>query len=77
VHFHLTVLNGTVFLTSQCHHGVMRRTKSQKLSDKDLLSQVKKAMGKPRIANSIRKSDPDETRTSPARRNVSKFRKAK
>jgi hypothetical protein len=77
VHLRLTVLNGTVFLTSQCHHGVMRRTKSQKLSDKDLLSQVKKAMGKPRIVQSIRQSDPDETRISPARRSVSKFRKAK
>ena len=77
MHLRLTVLNGTVFLTSQCHHGVMRRTKSQKLSDKDLLSQVKKAMGKPRIAKSIRQSDSDETRTSPARRNVSKFPKAK
>jgi hypothetical protein len=55
----------------------MRRTKSQKLSDKDLLSQVKKAMGKPRIAKSIRKSDPDEAATSPDRRSVSKFRTAK
>jgi hypothetical protein len=77
VHLRLTVLNGTVFLTSQCHHGVMRRTKSQKLSDKDLLSQVKKAMGKPRIAKSIRMSDPDEAATSPDRRSVSKFRTAK
>jgi hypothetical protein len=37
--------------------GGMRRKKSEKLSDKALLSQVKKAMGKPRIAKSIRKSN--------------------
>jgi len=57
--------------------GAMRRRKSEKLSDKDLLSQVKKALGKPRIAKSIRKGDSDETVTSPHRRSVPKVRKAK
>jgi hypothetical protein len=55
----------------------MRRRKSEKLSDKDLLSQVRKALGKPRIVKSIRKGDFDEPATSPDRRSVPKVRKAK
>ena len=41
----------------------MRRRKSKKQSDKDLLSQVKKALGKPRIAKSIRKTNSNEIKT--------------
>jgi hypothetical protein len=38
----------------------MRRRKSKKQSDQDLLSQVKKDLGKPRVAKSIRKSNSSE-----------------
>jgi hypothetical protein len=53
----------------------MRRKKSEKLSDKALLSQVKKALGKPRVAKSIRKSNSNEIVAT--RRSVPKTVKAK
>jgi hypothetical protein len=55
----------------------MRRSKSRKQSDEDLLAQVKKALGKPRIAKSIRKTNSNETRFSANRRSLPKARKAK
>jgi hypothetical protein len=57
--------------------GSMRRKKSEKLSDRDLLSQVKMALGKPRIAKSIRKSNSNEIVSSTQRRILPDSRKAK
>ena len=57
--------------------GGMRRTKSEKLSDEDLLSQVKKALGKPRVAKSIRKGISSEIASSASGRNCPKVRKGK
>lgn len=57
--------------------GGMRRRKSEKLSDKDLLSQVKKALGKPRVAQSIRKRNSNEIISTHVRRSLPKTPKAK
>jgi hypothetical protein len=65
---------------SQLHRAIMggmRRRKSEKLSDKDLLSQVKKALGKPRVAQSIRKSNSNEIISTHPRRSLPKTPKAK
>jgi len=67
--------NGFLKLRSVIIGGMWRR-KSEKLSDKALLSQVKKALGKPRIAKSTRKSDSQEAAISD-RRSVPKVHKAK
>jgi hypothetical protein len=57
--------------------GVMRRRKLEKLSDEDLLAQVKKALGKPRLAKSIRKGISNEIVSSGSGRSCPKVRKGK